>query len=125
MLERIFARASLVEHVLVYGDQQRDFPLPLVVVDTEEAAKRLGDGVAGLEDNEVRVHPEVTELVRSQLLEEAREAGLPSHERPQRIATLPEALSEDDGTLTRGLKKVVPKAVFQRYMPLIEEAYSA
>ncbi len=125
LLERIFSRASLVEHVLVYGDQQRDFPLPLVVVDVEEAAKRLGNGVAGLEDSAVRVHPEVTELVRSQLLEEAREAGLPSHERPQRIATLPEALSEEDGTLTRGLKKVVPKAIFQRYTSLIEEAYSA
>ena len=125
LLERIFARASLVEHVLVYGDQQRDFPLPLVVIDVEEAAKRLGDGVAGLEDSAVRVHPEVKDLVRSQLLEEARGAGLPSHERPQRIATLPEVLSEEDGTLTRGLKKVVPKAVFQRYTSLIEEAYGA
>ncbi len=67
LLERIFARASLVEHVLVYGDQQRAFPLPLVVVDTEEAAKRLGDVVAGLRDSEVRVHPEVTDLVRYQL----------------------------------------------------------
>ena len=124
LLERIFARASLVEHVLVYGDQQRDFPLPLVVVDAEEATKRLGDGFAGLEDSAVRVHPEVTDLVRSQLLEEAREAGLPSHERPQRIVTLPEALSEEDGTLTRGLKKVVPKAIFHRYTSLIEEAYS-
>jgi len=124
LLERIFARASLVEHVIVYGDQQRDFPLPLVVVDIEEATKRLGDGVKGLEDSAVRVHPRVTDLVRSQLLEEAREAGLPSHERPQRIAALPEALSEEDGTLTRGLKKVVPKAIFQRYTPLIEEAYS-
>ena len=125
LLERIFARAPLVEHVLVYGDQQRDFPLPLVVVDVEEAAKRLGEEVAGLEDSAVRVHPKVTELVRSQLLEEAREAGLPSHERPQRIAPLPEALSEEDGTLTRGLKKVVPKAIFQRYTSLIEEAYGA
>jgi len=125
LLERIFARASLVEHVLVYGDQQRDFPLPLVVVDVEEATKRLGDVVKGLEDSAVRVHPRVTDLVRSQLLEEAREAGLPSHERPQRIATLPEALSEEDGTLTRGLKKVVPKAISQRYTSLIEDAYSA
>ena len=96
-----------------------------MVVDVEEAAKRLGEEVAGLEDSAVRVHPKVTELVRSQLLEEAREAGLPSHERPQRIAPLPEALSEEDGTLTRGLKKVVPKAIFQRYTSLIEEAYGA
>ena len=125
LLERIFARAPLVEHVLVYGDQQRDFPLPLVVVDVEEVAKRLGEEVAGLEDSAVRVHPKVTELVRSQLLEEAREAGLPSHERPQRIAPLPEALSEEDGTLTRGLKKVVPNAIFQRYTSLIEAAYGA
>ena len=98
--------------------------MPLVVVDAEEAIKRLGDGFAGLEDSAVRVHPEVTDLVRSQLLEEAREAGLPSHERPQRIVTLPKALSEEDGTLTRGLKKVVPKAIFHRYASLIEEAYN-
>ena len=38
-LERIFARVSLVEHVLVYGDQQRDYPLPLVTVDVEEAKR--------------------------------------------------------------------------------------
>ena len=29
-LERIFARASLIEHVLICGDQTRTFPLPVI-----------------------------------------------------------------------------------------------
>ena len=34
-----------------------------------------------------------------------------------------EALNEEDGTLTRGLKKIVPGAVSERYSALIEAAY--
>ncbi|MFT5089437.1 MAG: long-chain acyl-CoA synthetase [Candidatus Latescibacterota bacterium] len=124
LLERIFARAPLVEHVLIYGDQQRDFPLPLVVVDVEEARKCAPDGLASADDSELRTHPEIGKRVRAQLLEEARQAGLPGHERPQRIVLLPAALSEEEGTLTRGLKKVVPKVIMTRYNDLIEAAYS-
>jgi hypothetical protein len=47
---------------------------------------------------------------------------LPGHERPQRIVLLPAALSEEEGTLTRGLKKVVPKVIMTRYNDLIEAA---
>ena len=124
LLERIFARAPLVEHVLVYGDQQRSFPLPLVVVDIEEARKYAPAGEV-IDDIALRTHPEIEAHVRAQLLEEARQAGLPGHERPQRIVLLPESLSEEEGTLTRGLKKVVPKAIVARYSDRIEEAYSA
>ena len=125
LLERIFARAPLVEHVLICGDQQRDFPLPLVVVDLDEARKSAGTEIGDLDDDALRVHPDIADRVRSQLLDEAREAGLPSHERPQRVALLPAALSEEDGTLTRGLKKVVPKVIAERYSGLIEAAYQA
>jgi len=124
LLERIFARAPLVEHVLIYGDQQRDFPLPLVVVDIEEARKYAPDGLEGADDTVLRTHPEIGERVRAQLLEEARQAGLPGHERPQRVVLLPEALSEEEGTLTRGLKKVIPQAILTRYNDMIEAAYS-
>lgn len=124
LLERIFARAPLVEHVLVYGDQQRNFPLPLVVVDIEEARKYAPAGEV-VDDVALRTHPEIEAHVRAQLLEEARQAGLPGHERPQRIVLLPEPLSEEEGTLTRGLKKVVPKAIVARYSDMIEGAYAA
>ena len=123
LLERIFARAPLVEHVLICGDQQRDFPLPLVVVDVEEAQKKAPDELRDIGEDALRVHPHIADLVRAQLIGEARAAGLPGHERPQRIALLPNPLSEEDGTLTRGLKKVVPKAIVERYGALIEEAY--
>ena len=35
---------------------------------------------------------------------------------------LPTALSEEDGTLTRGLKKIVPKAVEERHAATISSA---
>lgn len=123
LLERIFARMPLVEHVLVYGDQQRDYPLPLVTVDIEEAKK---SGVAGLplaDEAALRVHPGLGERIRQGLLAEAAAAGLPSYERPQRVALLSEPLSEEAGTLTKGLKKVVPKAIFEQYRELVEATY--
>ena len=54
---------------------------------------------------------------------EAAAAGLPSYQRPQRVALLPEPLSEDAGMLTKGLKKVVPKAIVDQYRDLVEETY--
>ena len=124
LLERHFARASLVEHVVICGDQSRNFPLPLVAVDEEEIAKQ--EELANLADDSapLRCHPLVAERVREQLLAEADLAGLPVHERPQKIVLLPEALSEEAGTLTRGLKKIVPAAVINRHAKLIEDAYA-
>ncbi len=123
MLERIFSRAPLVEHVLVFGGQERDFPLPLVVVDLEEAKKTLFKGVDLDEDPVSFQHPAISEHVRKQLLLEADENGLPDYERPRRILLLPEPLSEENGTLTRGLKKIVPAAIFERYSEQIKAAY--
>ena len=37
------------------------------------------------------------------------------------MVVLPEALSEESGTLTRGLKKIVPAAVMERYSDLISD----
>ena len=123
MLERIFARVPLVEHVLVYGDQQRDYPLPLVTVDVEEARKSGVEGLPIDDEAALRVHPFLAERVREGLLAEAQAAGLPSYQRPQRVALLPEPLSEDAGTLTKGLKKVVPKAIVEHYRELVDETY--
>ncbi|MEE3233814.1 MAG: AMP-binding protein [Candidatus Latescibacterota bacterium] len=123
MLERIFSRAPLVEHVLVCGDQHRDFPLPLVVVDLDEAKKNLPAGVSPDEDGALFQHPDVGERVRKQLLLEANENGLPDYERPRKILLLPEPLSEEDGTLTRGLKKIIPAAILERYSDQISAAY--
>ena len=123
LLERIFARVPLIEHVLVYGDQQRDYPLPLVTVDLEEAKKSDIAGLPLEDEAALRLHPDLGEHIRQGLLAEAAAAGLPSYERPQRIALLPESLSEDAGTLTKGLKKVVPKAIVEQYRDLVEEAY--
>jgi long-chain acyl-CoA synthetase len=123
LLERIFARVPLIEHVLVYGDQQRDYPLPLVTVDVEEAKKSDIAGLPLEDETALRLHPDLGERIRQGLLAEAAAAGLPSYERPQRIALLPESLSEDAGTLTKGLKKVVPKAIVEQYRDLVEETY--
>jgi long-subunit acyl-CoA synthetase (AMP-forming) len=125
LLERVFARAALVEHVLVYGDQSRSFPLPLVVVDVEEAARQTD--IPGLPADDLKIlrsHPALGDRVRELLLQEASAAGLPGHERPQKILLLPEALSEEAGTLTRGLKKIIPRAVIERYQELIEKTYA-
>ena len=125
LLERIFARAPLVEHVLVCGGQSRSFPLPLVAVDVEEARKQSDISGLPVDDEEaLRCHPSLAERIRELLLREARAAGLPGHERPQKVLLLPEPLSEEAGTLTRGLKKIVPKAVEERYQELIEQAYA-
>lgn len=122
-LERIYARVPLIEHVLVCGDQSRTFPLPVVTVNVEEA--RLQTDIADLpnEDDAVRTHPAIAERIREQLLKEATEAGLPGHERPQKVLVLPEPLSEESGTLTRGLKKVVPKQIVAQYETEIETTY--
>ena len=126
VLELIYARSALVEHVLIYGDQSRNFPLPLVVVDVEEAARQTDIPGLPLDDEEgLRCHPALAERIREQLLQEANAAGLPAYERPQKVLLLPEALSEEAGTLTRGLKKVVPKVILERYEELIEKTYAA
>ncbi len=124
LLEEVFGRGPLVEHVLVYGDHARAFPLPLVTVALEEA-RALAD-VPGLpvdDEDALRVHPALAERIRSMMLEEVDRLGLPAHDRPQKILLLPEPLSEEQGTLTKGLKKIVPGAVVERYRHMIEAKY--
>jgi len=122
-LERIYARVPLIEHVLVCGDQSRTFPLPVVTVNVEEARLQTDITDWPNEDDAVRTHPAIAERIREQLLKEATEAGLPGHERPQKVLVLPEPLSEESGTLTRGLKKVVPKQIVAQYETEIETTY--
>lgn len=123
LLERIYSRAPLVEHVVVTGRQEWSHPLVVATVDVEEARAA---GIPDLPEDEValRSSPAVAERLRQQLRQEADAAGLPAHERPVRVAVLPAALSEEDGTLTRGLRKVVPKAVVSQYLETIEAAAS-
>jgi long-chain acyl-CoA synthetase len=123
-LERIFSRVSLIEHVLVCGDQSRTFPLPVVTVNIEEA--RLQTDIEDLpanDDDALRRHPAIAERIRERLLQEATDAELPGHERPQKILVLPTQLSEETGTLTRGLKKVVPKKIVETFETEITAAY--
>ena len=121
LLERVFSRAALVEHVLVTGDQNFSQPVVIVTVDVEEATK-LSDVSLPKDEDALRTHPAVKEGIRTQLLRESDLAGLPSHERPVNVVMLPTALSEEDGTLTRGLKKIVPKAVEERHAATISSA---
>jgi long-subunit acyl-CoA synthetase (AMP-forming) len=97
--------------------------LPLITVDVEEAKKSGIDGLPIEDEVALRQHPELVERIRQGLLAEAAAAGLPGYERPQRVVLLPESLSEEDGTLTKGLKKVVPKVIVERYRELVEETY--
>ncbi|MFT5370071.1 MAG: long-chain acyl-CoA synthetase [Candidatus Latescibacterota bacterium] len=122
-LERIFARVTLIEHVLVCGDQSRTYPLPVATVNVEEA--RLQTDIPDLpnDDEALRRHPAIRERIREQLLKEATAAGLPGHERPQKVLVLPAPLSEESGTLTRGLKKVVPKQIVAQYETEIQATY--
>ena len=125
LLERIFARVGLVEHVVVCGDQSRTFPLPLVSLDPEEAKKHAAAaGLAPDDEDALRRHPVLAERVRQLFLAEARAAGLPGYLRPRKVALLPEPLSEEKGTLTRGLKKIVPGVLVQSYAELIEQTYA-
>lgn len=122
LLERVFSRVILIEHVLVVGLPASDQPVVVVTVNTEEVA-RLAD-LAGLPTDDeaaLRAYPPLAERIRQLLLDEADEAGLPNHERPDNVVVLPEALSEESGTLTRGLKKIVPAAVMERYSDLISD----
>ena len=122
LLERVFSRVILIEHVLVVGLPESDQPVVVVTVNTEEVA-RLAD-LAGLPTDDeaaLRAYPPLAERIRQLLLDEADEAGLPNHERPDNVVVLPEALSEESGTLTRGLKKIVPAAVMERYSDLISD----
>ena len=122
LLERVFARVILLEHVLVVGLPASAQPVVVVTVNTEEVA-RLAD-LAGLPTDDeaaLRAYPPLAERIRQLLLDEADEAGLPNHERPDNVVVLPEALSEESGTLTRGLKKIVPAAVMERYSDLISD----
>ena len=123
-LERIFARVSLIEHVLICGDQTRTFPLPVVTVNVEEA--QLQTDIPDLptdDEGALCSHPAIAERIREQLLKEATAYGLPAHERPQKVLILPDQLSEETGTLTRGLKKVVPGKIEEIYANEIAAAY--
>ncbi len=123
LLERIYARATLVEHVLIWGDQHLSAPVALVTVDVEEA-KKIADipGLPVEDEAALRCHPALVDRVRRLLLREADEAGLPPYDRPQKVILLPEPLSEEAGTLTKGLKKVVPGEVLKRYHQVVEAA---
>ncbi len=126
LLERVYARVPLVEHVLVCGDQSRSFPMPLVTVNVDEARSQADIAELPVNDDDaLRRHGAIVDRIREQLLKEATLAGLPSYERPQRVLVIPEPLSEEEGTLTRGLKKLVPKAILERYQKEIEEAYQS
>ena len=122
-LERVFSRAALVEHAVVTGGQEWNSPLALVTVDMEEAAKLAdSEGLSAMDEDALRRSNWVADLIRRQLLREADVAGLPAHERPHRVLVIPESLSEDAGTLTSGLKKIVPGAIEARYAELMEKA---
>ena len=126
LLERIYSRAPLAEHVLVTGKQAWSHPVVVVTVDLEEAARQTdlpGLPAASDDDGEaLRGFEPLHARVREQLLVAADIAGLSGHERPVRVLVLPRGLSEEDGTLTRGLRKVVPKEVVALYTGLIEAA---
>ncbi|HJP30182.1 MAG TPA: AMP-binding protein [Candidatus Latescibacteria bacterium] len=126
LLERIYSRASLAEHVLVTGKQAWSHPVIIATIDLEEAARQtdLQGLPAAAEDDGagLRAFEPIHARLRQQLLAEADLAGLSGHERPVRVLVLPRALSEEDGTLTRGLRKVVPKQVVAAYAELIEAA---
>ncbi|MFA6110048.1 MAG: AMP-binding protein, partial [Candidatus Latescibacterota bacterium] len=125
ILERIYARVSQIEHVLVYGDPSRSYPLPLVTLNLEEVRKTADPRELPLDDDAaLRVHPLLAERMRDLLLAEATAAEVPAHARPQRVLLLPEPLSEDAGTLTKGLKKIVPGAVVELYREQIDRAYA-
>ena len=126
LLERIYSRAPLTEHVLVTGKQAWSHPVVVVTVDLEEAARQTDlPGLPAVSDDDgeaLRGFEPLHARVREQLLVEADIAGLSGHERPVRVLVLPRGLSEEDGTLTRGLRKVVPKEVVALYTGLIEAA---
>ena len=128
LLERIYSRAPLVEHVVVTGKQAWSHPVIVVTVDLEEAARQTdlpGLPAASEDDGEkLRTFEPLHLRVREQLLAEADIAGLSGHERPVRVLVLPRGLSEEDGTLTSGLRKLVPKEVVTRYAGLIEAVAS-
>lgn len=128
LLERIYSRAPLVEHVVVTGKQAWSHPVIVVTVDLEEAARQTdlpGLPAASEDDGEkLRTFEPLHLRVREQLLAEADIAGLSGHERPVRVLVLPRGLSEEDGTLTSGLRKLVPKEVVSRYAGLIEAVAS-
>ena len=122
LLERVYSRAALVEHVLVTGKQEWGHPVIVVTVDVEEAGRQTDlPGLPGDED-QLRAFEPLHERIRAQLLAEADAAGFSGHERPVRLLVLPEALSEDAGTLTRGLRKIVPKSITERFAGPIEAA---
>jgi long-chain acyl-CoA synthetase len=125
ILERIYSRVGLIEHVLVYGDPSRTYPLPLVTLNLEEVRKTADDKELPLgDDAALRVHPLLAERMRDLLLAEATAAEVPAHARPQKVLLLPEPLSEEAGTLTKGLKKIVPGAVVELYREQIDRAYA-
>jgi long-chain acyl-CoA synthetase len=124
VLEGVFGRVPLVEHVLVHGDYRRSNPLPLVTVNLEEVRKVQGVPDLPLDDEAaLRVHPGLADHIRDLMLTEADRVGLPAHDRPQRVLLLPQPLSEEAGTLTKGLKKIIPGVVVELYREQIEAAY--
>ena len=127
LLERIFSRVPLIEHVLIFGDQTRTYPMPVVSIDVDEVRRQIGEGafpeLEKQSDEALRCDERLAHKIRELIVGEAHESGLPAYARPQKILLLPEPLHEDKGTLTKGLKKIVPGAVAEQYRVLIEAAY--
>ena len=125
LLERIYGRVPLIAHVMVCGDQNRTFPLPIVTVNAEEARNQTDLGDLPKEDEDLRRHPAIAERIREGMLREATLAGVPGHERPQKILILTDPFSEASGTLTKGLKKLVPKEIVRQNEDRIQETYDS
>ena len=101
--------------------------MPVVSVDVDEVRRQIGEGafpeLETQSDEVLRCDEGLAHKIRELIVGQAHEAGLPAYARPQRILLLPEPLHEDKGTLTKGLKKIVPGAVAEQYRALIEAAY--
>ena len=112
----IVADANVILYALTPGER------------TSSAREALegADGVAVPRLWRLEVANALAVMVRRRLLtrKEATQAGFPGHERPQKVLVLPNGLSEETGTLTRGTKKVAYKQVVEQHREMIEETYS-
>jgi len=120
-IERILRTSHYISQAVAIGDK-RKFIGALVTLDPESVpAWARARGIAFASVAELASHPQVVELIESEVRD--RNQQLASFESVKKLRILPRDLSIEQGELTPTLK-IKRKVVLEKYRDLVEEMYA-
>lgn len=121
-LEARVQESPLIQHAVMIGDRRAH---PVLLVEPDLAKLRAWGEAQGLDraddPNALLRNERVHDLLRREAMNALRHAA--THERPKKVAVLPEPLTVETGLLTPTLK-VRRRAVERHFAPLIDSLYA-